>query len=261
VIYTFRVKTPFKRPPRSRVVLGGLMIGFLIQAARASCLAGAQPQVVIESRAVDGEVVRVKGFILGTALKSGGIYAGGRCLKAFAVNGVAGEQKIDLDLAITNPAVDTVIRVIDADGRSAEAPFFGVTPANPAAPVAPDDTTAEQGAIAEIPSHGPPMPSPSKRRTLAGQLGDAQIQIVSVERTATTPPAYEVIGQIEGRGITHAGIYVGDRLVQKLPADVGADFVSFDEHIVLDVPNATIRAYALGDHYVETPLDLSGASW
>jgi hypothetical protein len=48
--------------------------------------------------------------------------------------------------------------------------------------------------------------------------------------------------------------------VRALPANRDADFVSFDEHVILESPDATIRAYAVGDHYVETPLDLSGAN-
>ena len=232
----------------------------ILWATRAHSDEGPPPAIVIESRTANSDVVHVKGFIDGIALVRGGIYAGGRCVKAFAIKGVPGKQRIDLDISIENPAPDTIIRVTDADGRSAEAPFFGVPAAEPAAAEKADVAPVGSGAIAEIPSHGPALPSPSKRRTLASKLPDAQIRIISLEQTSIKPPTYEVVGQIEGRGITHAGIYVDDRLVRTLPTNSGADFVSFDEHIILENPKATIRAYALADHYVETSLDLANAT-
>lgn len=245
------------------------------------------PVVKIESRTVSGDVVRIKGYIEGRALKSAGIYQSGKSLRTFQVSDVPGEQKIDLDIGVASPPPDAMLRVTDADGRFAEAPILANDAALPplpaaAAPTAPLGANAsneggvevfrdnparasadDQGPVADIPSHGvpgppvPPVRSPSRRHTLGGRLANVQIDVLGVTQTASAPPGYEVIGQIIGQGVTRAGIYVDDRLVKTLPIEDGADFTSFDERFVMNGNAATIRAYGAGEQFVESTVDLA----
>ena len=241
---------------------------------------GAAPKVVIDSRTFNGSDVRLKGYFEGTALKTAGIYQGRRRVRAFKVNDVLGEQRVEFDLGIQNPTPDAVIRIVDVDGRIGEAPVLDPTmsagdalasaaPSEPpgvevlrdSRPEAAETSGGESpgGNTAEIPSHGPVTPSPSKRHTHGGKLGNVQIQIISSAQINTMPPTYEVVGQIQGRGITHAGIYVDDRLVKKIPIEDGANNTSFDQRFLMNGGAASIRAYGIGNQYVESSLDL-GAS-
>lgn len=242
------------------------------------------PRVVVDSRVANGDSVRVKGYMEGTALKSAGIYENGRRLQAFKVNDVPGQQKIDFDIGLAHPSPDTVIRVTDVEGRFAEAPVLDVsTTASEPGPLAPEtagapDTSDGFGAsseggvdvfrgagaaggshsdTAEIPSHGAPAPSPSKRHTLGGNLANIRINILGLTQTQTIPPAYHVIGQIAGRGVTHAGIYVNGRLANQIPIDDGADYTSFDQQFEMDGGTATIRAYGVGNQFIESSIDES----
>jgi hypothetical protein len=241
---------------------------------------GAAPKVVIDSRTFNGSDVRLKGYFEGTALKTAGIYQGRRRVRAFKVNDVLGEQRVEFDLGLQNPTPDAVIRIADVDGRVGEASVLDPTtsvgdalasaaPSEPSGveglrnsrPEAAETSGGESsgGNTAEIPSHGPVTPSPSKRYTHGGKLGNVQIQIISSAQINTMPPTYEVVGQIQGRGITHAGIYVDDRLVKKIPIEDGANSTSFDQRFPMNGGAASIRAYGVGDQYVESSLDL-GAS-
>jgi len=241
---------------------------------------GAAPKVVIDSRTFNGSDVRLKGYFEGTALKTAGIYQGRRRVRAFKVNDVLGEQRVEFDLGIQNPTPDAVIRIVDVDGRIGEAPVLdptmsagdtlasaapsehpGVEVLRDSRPEAAETSGGESpgGNTAEIPSHGPVTPSPSKRHTHGGKLGNVQIQIISSAQINTMPPTYEVVGQIQGRGITHAGIYVDDRLVKKIPIEDGANNTSFDQRFLMNGGAASIRAYGVGNQYVESSLDM-GAS-
>ncbi|HVC44531.1 MAG TPA: hypothetical protein VND20_06900 [Candidatus Binataceae bacterium] len=110
--------------------------------------------------------------------------------------------------------------------------------------------------IAEIPSHGAPRRSPSKRRTIGSQLANVQIDVISTNELQTIPPTYEVIGQIHGRGITHAGIYLDGRPVARIAVADMSDNTSFDQRFVMERGTPTIRAYGVGDQFIETSLDL-----
>jgi hypothetical protein len=242
------------------------------------------PRIVVASRVANGDSVRVKGYLEGTALKSAGIYDNGRRLQAFKVNDVPGQQKLDFDIGLSHPSPDTVIRVTDVDGRLAEASVLDAgaavsepPPPTPEASVATDTSggfgAASEGGVdvfrgagaaggshsdtAEIPSHGAPLPSPSKRHTLGGNLANVQINILGVTQTQTIPPTYHVIGQIAGHGVTHAGIYVDGRLANQIPIDDGADYTSFDQQFEMDSGAATIRAYGVGGQFVESSIDQS----
>jgi hypothetical protein len=253
--------------------------------AGASASVGAAPKVVIDSRTFNGSDVRLKGYFEGTALKTAGIYQGRRRVRAFKVNDVLGEQRVEFDIGLQNPTPDAAIRIVDVDGRVGEASVLDPTmsasdslaSARPSEPSgvevlrdsrsgAPETASTETpggespgGNTAEIPSHGPVSPSPSKRHTHGGKLGNVQIQIISSAQINTMPPTYEVVGQIHGRGITHAGIYVDDRLVKTIPIADGANSTSFDQRFLMNGGAASIRAYGVGDQYVESSLDL-GAS-
>ncbi len=168
--------------------------------AGASASVGTAPKVVIGSRTFNGSDVRLKGYFEGTALKTAGIYQGRRRVRAFKVNDVLGEQRVEFDIGLQNPTPDAVIRIVDVDGRIGEAPVLDPTmsagdalasaaPSEPpgvevlrdSRPEAAETSSGESpgGNTAEIPSHGPVMPSPSKRHTHGGKLGNVQIQIIS----------------------------------------------------------------------------------
>jgi hypothetical protein len=244
------------------------------------------PEVSIASHSVEGDTVRITGFVHGTALKSAGIFENGREVRAFKVNNVPGEQKLELDIGIENPPPDTTIKVTDADGRTAEASVTSASApdepslADAGMPEIPDAAnlpgatplraSSEGGvdvlrgsrsagepaaAVAEIPSHATPPPSPSGRHTGA-ELADVEINIMGLTQTATAPPTYEVVGQIDGQGVTRAGIYVDGRLVKPIPTETSGDFSSFDQRFVLEGNDATVRVYGVGDQFVESSIDL-----
>ena len=232
------------------------------------------PRIVITSREPGDGMVRLKGYFEGTALSSAGIYEGSRRLRAFEVSPVPGRQKVEFDLRLGNPSAATVIRVTDADDRVAEAPAIDPSLQPPPLPAAEISTDAapltspdeggspklrEDAGTAEIPSHGPLMPSPSKRHTLGSRLGDVRINILGVTRTGNLPPTYEIVGQITGRGITRAGIYLEGRLLQPIPIIPSANSTSFNQRIVAQSGSTTIRAYTIGDQFIEQPVDMFDA--
>jgi hypothetical protein len=232
------------------------------------------PRIVITSREPGDGMVRLKGYFEGTALKSAGIYERSTRLRAFEVSAVPGRQKVEFDLRLGNPSAATVIRVTDADDRVAEAPAIDPSlqpPPLPAAEISADAaplTSPDEGGspklpedtgTAEIPSHGPLMPSPSKRHTLGSKLGDVRINILGVTRTRNLPPTYEIVGQITGRGITRAGIYLEGRLLQPIPIIPSANSTSFNQRIVAQSGSTTIRAYSIGGQFIEQPVDLVDA--
>jgi hypothetical protein len=235
--------------------------------------AAASPRIVIASRESGGEIVRLKGYFEGSALKSAGIYEGSRLLKALKVDMVPGRERVEFDLRLENPSAATVLRVTDGDDRIAEAAVVEQSLQPPPAatsdgaaplPPFPDEggaprSSGDDSAIVEIPSHGPLMPSPSKRHTLASKLGGVRIDVLGVRRVGNLPPTYEIIGRITGRGITRAGIYLDGRLLQLIPIIDSANHTSFDQRIVAGSGSTTIRAYAIGNQFTEQPVDLFDA--
>ena len=235
------------------------------------------PRIVIASREPGEGIVRLKGYFEGTALKSAGIYEGARRLRAFKVNGVSGRQRVEFDLRLENPSAATVLRVTDADDRIAEAAAIDPSLQPPPLPPAPEisaDAAAstastdegealrkwgDDAGTAEIPSHGPLMPSPSKRHMLGSNLGNVRINILGVTQSGNLPPTYEVVGQIAGRGITRAGIYLDGRLLQPIPITDSANYTSFDQRVVAQSGSMTIRAYSVGSQFVEQSVDLFDA--
>jgi hypothetical protein len=236
---------------------------------------GYAPRIVITSRESVGGFLRLKGYVDGRALKSAGIYQGSSQLKALKVVDTPGRQRVEFDLRFEEPSPATILRVADADGRTTQAPIADPSlPPSPLpsapeispdseAPIAssgePQPNLGQDASTAEIPSHGPVIPSPSKRHTLGSKLGDVQINIQTVRRTGNLPPTYEIIGQIAGRGITRAGIYLNGRLLQSIPITSSARFTSFDQRVVARGGSTTIRAYSVGNQSIEQPVDLSEA--
>ena len=281
--------------------------------------AASPPRVVIESRtAQDTGGVRIKGYIEGTGLKRGGVFAGSNELREFNVGGVAGEQRINFDIGFASPKRGEVLRVYDASGQMGQASILddgfaassamtessGVPPtgtatsdtpeipplassANPlsestalpppsASSPSMDAPTSESGVdvyrnagvsgsgsgegggvgganTAEIPSHGTPRKSPSKRHTTSSHLGNAQVNITSANQTQITPPTYELAGQIRGKGISRAGIYVDGRLVKPITVETNTDATSFDvEFVAQGEGDIVVRAYGVGDQFVES---------
>ena len=263
----------------------------------------APPQVVIESRTAEGDTVHVKGYLEGSGLRHGGIYAGSHELRDFKVAGGAGEVRLNFDIGVERPTSNETIRVYDVAGRMAQAPIADATiamsssdsyappssadAAGDAAPEIPPlppsagqpskhapsieggvevfrNSTADndEGApnTAEIPSHGTPRPSPSKRHTIGSHLANVQINISAANQIGVSPPTFEVVGQIVGHGVTRAGIYLDGRLARPITVEFGDDATNFDEKFTASGSEAKIRAYGIGDQYVESALDLSSAT-
>jgi hypothetical protein len=122
-----------------------------------------------------------------------------------------------------------------------------------------DDASPPSANLAEIPSHGAPRPSPSKRHTLASHLANVQIVLSSANQIAISPRTFELTGQIIGHGVTRAGIYVGGRLVKPITVEFGEDATTFDVKFVSNGAEARIRAFGIADQFVESSVDLSTA--
>jgi hypothetical protein len=290
-------------PPASATAIPATAAGAI---APDTARSAAPPRVEIESRTAEGTSIRVKGFIEGSDLKRGGIYAGSHELRAFKIDRVGGEQRINFDIGVESPAPDAAIRVFDANGRKAEALIVdgsvavassepdasdasaaagGSEPSDapeiPQLPTSGPPSTTEAPTVesgvevfrnnpgsggglggtstAEIPSHGTPRKSPSKRHTMSSQLGNVQITITA-ENLIDQAPTYELAGQIRGHGLSRAGIYDNRRLVRPITVEFGSDVTTFDEKFVTNAGAITIRAYGVGDQYVESSIDLSNAA-
>jgi hypothetical protein len=244
------------------------------------------PKIEIASRVFQGETVRVKGFLEGTDLKSAGIFDGDAKKRDIEVASVPGEQRLNFDFSIQQPATAQSIRVTDSYGRQAQA-MVAPDPAGvgamrgseelievePGASASPSDA----GPLAESPiaSAGPsrgdntaeiPRPgdelSPSRRHIEAnpslGPLTNVQINVLDAEELMSAPGNVEVIGQIAGPGVRHAGIYVNGRLSKPIPISTGA-YSAFD--VTFPMPagsDARIRAYGNGNDFVEASIDTVG---
>jgi hypothetical protein len=229
------------------------------------------PQIVITSRQSDGDAVRLRGYFEGYALKSAGIYDGSSELRAFKVNDVHGEQRVEFDLRLGGASTTTLLRVADADGRTAEAPALASADTESNEPSTGELASAAplgsepgggtiggaSGSTAEIPSHGPFTPSPSKRHMLGAHLGNVRVDIAQVVELADSPPTYQVVGQIHGPGVTHAGVYVDGRLVEQIAIAASTHLTSFSERFIDEGGPATIRAYGIGSQFTETPIDIA----
>ncbi len=241
------------------------------------------PKIEIESRVFKAGTERVKGFLEGTDLKTAGIFDGDSKSKDIDVASVPGEQRIDFDFSLDQPAPTQSIRVSDSYGREAQAMVMpdpagvgamrgseelievdpGAT-ASPgeAGPLA-DSPIASAGPAAgdntaEIPRPGDDL-SPSRRHIDAnssiGPLTNVQINLIDAEESMAEPGMVVVVGQISGPGVRHAGVYVNGRLVKPIPIST-AGYSAFN--LTFPMPagsDARIRAYGNGNDFVEASID------
>jgi len=246
----------------------------------------AAPKIEISSRVFQAGKVRVKGFMEGTDLKSAGIFDGDTKSRDIDVASTPGDQRVNFDFSIEQPSPTQSIRVADVYGREAQAL---VTP-DPAA-VGPmkgseemievdpgaSASRGEAGPLAESPlaSAGPSKGdntaeiarpddelSPSRRHIDAnpslGPLTNVQINVIDAEESMSAPGNVEVVGQIAGPGVRHAGVYVNGRLVKPIAVSAGG-YSAFD--LTFPMPagsDARIRAYGSGNDFVEASIDTGG---
>jgi hypothetical protein len=233
-------------------------------------LAEGAPQVKVTSYSARGDVAHVKGWLEGTNLKSAGLYDGGQRVGALKIGHRSGEERFNFDLELHGVTPSTVIRVYDAAGRMAEARVAppgasDMINAGPekgeSAPVSGGESAApESGAssgesnVVEIPSHGSP-----RRGGLAehSSLDSVVINILAVEPLDPAGRTYELIGQITGRGVRRAGVYVDGRLAARIALHAGLAAQGFDVRFRMLGREATVRAYGTGGQYVETQFDVS----
>jgi hypothetical protein len=246
------------------------------------------PKIEVDSRVFKGEAVRVKGFLEGTDLKSAGIFDGDSKSKDIEVASVPGQQRINFDFTIEQPSPAQTIRVTDSYGREAQAQIepnpgsIGAMKGNEevievdsgagsshgeAGPLA-DSPIASAGPssghnTAEIPSSTDEA-SPSRRHIDAanGSLSplNVQINVIDTEESMSTPGMVEVVGQIVGQGVRHAGVYVNGRLVKPIALST-TGYSAFDESFQMPAgSDARIRAYGNGENFVEASIDLVGGA-
>ncbi len=85
-----------------------------------------------------------------------------------------------------------------------------------------------------------------------------QINVIDAEESMSAPGNVEVVGQIAGPGVRHAGVYVNGRLVKPISVSAGG-YSAFD--LTFPMPagsDARIRAYGNGNDFVEASIDTVG---
>jgi hypothetical protein len=241
------------------------------------------PKVEIASRVFNSGGVRVKGFLEGTDLKSAGIFDGDTKSRDINVAGVPGEQRVNFDFSVDQPSTTQSIRVTDAYGREAQA-LVEPDPAgvgamkgseelievDPGATASPGEAgpladapiasagPSDDNNTAEIPREDDAL-SPSRRHIDAnsslGPLTNVQINVIDSEEVMAAPGNVEVVGQIAGPGVRHAGVYVNGRLTRQI-AISPTGYSAFD--VTFPMPagsDARIRAYGNGNDFVEASID------
>ena len=271
-----------------RPVEGGATAASIPPPAPSKPAAGAEPsdgpKVHIDSYGVEGHSVRIKGFFEGVALKSAGIYQDDRLVRDIKVDQVAGRQHVDFDIGLGQVQPGMVLKVYDGAGLSAEtsiASRLGIDGTGGAKEVElgpPSDAPVSLGGevasaetnsaidstghdVAEIPTDGSPSPSRRHNGVARTSLGDIQVSVLSVTLDDPDSRMYDVMGQITGSGVRHAGIYVDGTLAKEIDVDTADPFTSqpFDESFQMYGKRATIRVYGARSQYVEKTLRLASA--
>jgi hypothetical protein len=237
------------------------------------------PAVVIDSRTFEGARVHVVGHISGTGLRSAGVYDAESVRRAIEVASVVGQQRVNFDLTIEDPAPNETIRVEDSYGRIASAKVSGdgagvATTKDGREKLIELGNTVTGGAtalrrrtrnnIAEIPPTAesadsvPNVTDPSRPRAPGvAMLSNVGINIIAVNALNYAPGTYQVVGQIQGAGVRRAGIYVDGRLIKPI-ALASAGYGSFDiTFTVRGAEQPSIRAYGGANDFVEASIDLS----
>jgi hypothetical protein len=254
---------------------------------------GASPgdlAVTIDStQMVASDVLRVKGSMRGRGIRSAGIYLGATRLGRLNLKPESGPRVINFSLDIHSPTPGSVLRVYDIAGRSAEAAIEGAAQTVPNAsvegppPAVPsldspdelaskgDDLSSESSGLSadtstkenteEIPAATPPPSEPKLRmpsHLTDNGPNDVRIQIDSVSQVDAGMRSYLVRGQIVGRNLKKAGIYIDGRLVQKIPLNrgVGLRTSNFAQSFSAVGSEATIRVYRAKDDYTESSIEL-----
>jgi hypothetical protein len=238
------------------------------------------PKVHIDSYAVTGHSVRIRGFFEGLALKSAGIYDDDQLVRDLKVDQLPGRQQVNFDIEVEEVEPGMVLRVYDGAGLSAEASIasrLGIQGTGGAkevelgppsdAPVSIGDeppsveVNSPDGNVAEIPSSASPSQRHVAHRAPNSQLGDLQVNIISATLDDAETHAYDVIGQINGSRVSHAGIYVDGKLVRPIDLDTEDGFTvePFDETFQMNGRHATVRVYNVRDEYIERPINLAAA--
>ncbi|MFI5353436.1 MAG: hypothetical protein ACHQZS_10780 [Candidatus Binatales bacterium] len=238
------------------------------------------PKVHIDSYAVTGHSVRIRGFFEGLALKSAGIYNDDQLVRDLKVDQLPGRQQVNFDIEVEEVEPGMVLRVYDGAGLSAEASIasrLGIQGTGGAKEVElgpPSDVpvsigdeppsvevNAPDGNVAEIPSSESPSQRHVAHRAPNSQLGDLQVNIISATLDDAETHAYDVIGQINGSRVSHAGIYVDGKLVRPIDLDTEDGFTvePFDETFQMNGRHATVRVYNVRDEYIERPINLAAA--
>ncbi len=237
------------------------------------------PKVHIDSYSVSGHTVRIRGFFEGLALNSAGIYQGDQLVRDLKVDKLPGRQQVNFDIELEDVQPGMVLRVYDGAGLSAEASVasrLGIQGTGGAREVElgpPSDVpvsigdeppsvevNSPDGNVAEIPPSSPSQRHVA-RRAPHTQLGDLQVSIISATLDDPETRLYDVIGQINGSGVNHAGIYVDGNLARPIDIDQEDAFAAqpFDETFQMNGHNATVRVYNAHDEYIEHPINLAAA--
>ena len=227
-----------------------------------------------------GHSVRIRGFFEGLALKSAGIYDDDQLVRDLKVDQLPGRQQVNFDIEVEEVEPGMVLRVYDGAGLSAEASIasrLGIQGTGGAKEVelgppsdvpvsigdeAPSvEVNAPDGNVAEIPSSASPSQRHVAHRAPNTQLGDLQVNIISATLDDAETHAYDVIGQINGSRVSHAGIYVDGKLVRPIDLDPEDGFTvePFDETFQMNGRHATVRVYNVRDEYIERPINLAAA--
>jgi hypothetical protein len=249
------------------------------------------PTLKIESRSLEGNVVHLKGYLEGSALRSAGIYEGAQQVKPMKVDHVIGRQKVEFQLALHDADISTNLRVIDQAGRMATASVFAEDSTAMASTGTESGVEVDRGAgstsgsdTAEIPSASAPPPgdlgsegleepAPRANEGLGGAgingglvgggigapMGNIQVNIEAVNPVNPVSHLYQVVGQIIGHGVRRAGIYIDGRLVKRLPVSRG-NLSNFATTFRLSGGTATIRAFGAGNQYVESSIAMPAAA-
>jgi hypothetical protein len=262
-------------------------------AAAASAADSGGPAIKIESRSVVGDVTHLRGYFEGFALQSAGIYEGAQRVKPLKVEPVIGRQKVEFQISLRDADISTNLRVVDRAGRVATASVFGDDSTAMARSGTESGVEVDRGTgsnsgdnTAEIPSAGAPssglggggMEESAPRADeglgggglsgglggglgggLAAPMGNVQIDIESVNPVNPLTRQYQVAGRIIGHGVHRAGIYVDGRLVKRLPVSRGANVSNFHTTFMMKGGTATIRAFGVGNQYVESSIAMPPA--
>jgi hypothetical protein len=256
------------------------------------------PTIKIESRTVVGDVTHLKGYFEGSALQAAGIYEGAQSVKPIKVDHVLGSQRVEFQLSLRDADIATNLRVIDQAGRVATASVFaedstamastgtesgvevdrgtGATAGSNTAEI-PSASAPASGLGADAPASGLEESTPGADEGLdsggmggglgggglsggiGAPVGNVQINIESVNQLNPLSHVYQVVGQIIGQGVNHAGIYVDGRLVKRLPVSRGASVSNFHTTFMMNGGTATIRAFSAGNQYIESSISMPPA--